>query len=404
MVRIALISDIHFGKFSRTEEFSVPGEPLQDTNTGGKSMKESMISILKNQNVQYICIPGDLTSMGSPQEFLFCRDMLLNLAQNLNIPKDNIFIGLGNHDTDWKIASLYENYAFSNPDFPKEIVKEQYRRIAASAPLISLESLSSPTIKGPAPYSGIIEKDEFVIFILNTGWYCTKDQLISHGKLDMSQLSWFKEQSSKYCSKQKWKIILMHHHPFNYSYPIPDWDISTLEEGSEFLETIAENHFHLILHGHRHHPRAETKVLSQCSYPITFVCAGSLSVNANHRSGGSVPNTLHIIELTDEIGVLKLLTYEYSSPQGWIPLRNNCPETPLDSSMLLGKVFSPSNIEESIQKLISVGGEATWESLDECLKFMTFDKLNKQIRSQLDNLHKMVGNFPEDVYFLPIEK
>lgn len=29
MTRIALISDIHFGQFSRTSEFSVPGEKLE---------------------------------------------------------------------------------------------------------------------------------------------------------------------------------------------------------------------------------------------------------------------------------------------------------------------------------------------------------------------------------------
>lgn len=39
MVRIALISDIHFGKLSRTAEFSVPGEKIQDENSGGESLK-----------------------------------------------------------------------------------------------------------------------------------------------------------------------------------------------------------------------------------------------------------------------------------------------------------------------------------------------------------------------------
>ena len=30
MTRIALISDIHYGRFSRTAEFSVPGEKIID--------------------------------------------------------------------------------------------------------------------------------------------------------------------------------------------------------------------------------------------------------------------------------------------------------------------------------------------------------------------------------------
>lgn len=195
MVRIALISDIHFGKFSRTTEFSVPGEALQDENTGGASMKESMVSVLKSQNVQYICVSGDLTSLGSPQEFFYCQNMLLDLARDINVPKENILIGLGNHDIDRKIASLHNNYDSSSPDALKELIKEQYRKIAANASLVNLESLPGPDIKGPAPYSGIIEKKDFVMLILNTGWYCTKDQEISHGKLDQSQLAWFKDKA-----------------------------------------------------------------------------------------------------------------------------------------------------------------------------------------------------------------
>ena len=42
MTRIALISDIHYGRFSRTAEFSVPGEKIIDENTGGESLKEGI--------------------------------------------------------------------------------------------------------------------------------------------------------------------------------------------------------------------------------------------------------------------------------------------------------------------------------------------------------------------------
>lgn len=55
MVRIALISDIHFGKLSRTAEFSVPGEKIQDENSGGESLKNSMISVLRQEKAQYMC-------------------------------------------------------------------------------------------------------------------------------------------------------------------------------------------------------------------------------------------------------------------------------------------------------------------------------------------------------------
>ena len=399
MVRIALISDIHFGKLSRTSEFAVPGEPIQDDNTGGESLKESMISILNKENIQYLCVAGDLTSMGSPQEFSYCKDMILDLAHRLSLPKDRIIIGLGNHDIDWKISNLHEDYDSSNPNFPKDLVKEQYQKIAASASLINLESIPGPQVKGPAPYSGIIENDNFIMFILNTGWCCTKGQAISHGKLDSEQLSWFEKEAANYADTNKWKVILMHHHPFNYSYPVSALDISTLEEGSRFLEIAGKNGFHLVMHGHRHHPRAETNCSSTWKNPITFVCAGSFAVNASHRSGGSIPNTLHIVELTDEVGVVNLTTFQYSPAQGWIPLVKNCPETPLDYMMKLGRIFSPSDVDHAIQNLC-VGEELLWSQLEECLQFMPFDELNKRIQQQLNDTYRIVGQFPNNVVLL----
>lgn len=400
MIRIALISDIHFGKLSRTAEFSVPGEPIRDENSGGKPFKESMVAVLKDQNVKYLCVAGDLTSVGSPQEFVYCKDMLLDLMSNLGLPKESILLGLGNHDVDWKISSLHKSFDSSNSGFPKELVQEQYQKIAASASIVNLEAIPGPKVSGPAPYTGIIENEDFIMFILNTGWCCTEDQAISHGKLDALQLSWFAQEASKYRQSEKWKIILMHHHPFNYSYPVAGFDVSLLEEGSAFLDIAGENGFHLVLHGHRHHPRAETHHKNQWINPITFVCAGSFAVNSYHRSGGSIPNTMHIIELTDEIGVIKLLTYQYAPAEGWIPLVRNCPETPLDKTMMFGKIFAPSDVEESIRKLALVEGEIKWSDLDECLHFMPIDKLNEQMKTQLADTHKIIGNLPEEIYLI----
>jgi len=141
MTRIALISDIHFGQFSRTTEFSVPGERIKDENTGGEPLKESTISLLKNEGITYLCIAGDLTSLGSPQEFVYCEEMILDIAEQLGIQKSNILLGLGNHDIDWNISELFSKFDKSNPEFPLDLVKEKYRKVAASAPLANLNAI-----------------------------------------------------------------------------------------------------------------------------------------------------------------------------------------------------------------------------------------------------------------------
>lgn len=395
MTRIALISDIHFGQFSRTAEFSVPGEKIKDETTGGESLKESMVSIFKKEGIEYLCIAGDLTSLGSPQEFVYCEEMILDIAKQLGIQKDNILLGLGNHDIDWNISELYCQFDKSDPDFPLELVKEKYRKVAAGASLINLGFIPAPPKVGPAPFSGIIENDNFVMFVLNTGWCCTKEQASKPGKLATEQLEWFNKEAAKYRDVEKWKIILMHHHPFNYSYHILCPDYSTLEEGSNFLDIAGKNGFHLVIHGHRHHPRAETDWKTGWDHPITFVCAGSFAVNASHRSGGAIPNTLHIIELTDEIGVLKLRNFQYSA-KGWIPLVANCPETPLDSEMLFGKLFDQEQIDQAILGLPDMKA-LQWNDLDECLRFLPFNVLNDRISTKFAATHKMIGQFPKEV-------
>ena len=52
MARVALISDIHFGLYSRTAEFSVPGEHIKDETEGGESLKTSVITLLKEKGIE----------------------------------------------------------------------------------------------------------------------------------------------------------------------------------------------------------------------------------------------------------------------------------------------------------------------------------------------------------------
>lgn len=399
MTKIALISDIHFGEFSRTIEFSVPGQPIKDENSGGESLKQCTIELLKKESVDYLCVAGDLTSKGSPQEFVYCEKLLLEIADAIGISKERILLGLGNHDIDWNICKLYSSFTKTTPEFPLDLVRDKYRRIASQASVVNLENIPRYQLPGPAPFSGIFEDDGFIMFVLNTGWYCTDEQAFSHGKLDQTQMDWFEEKAREYKSSAKWKIVLMHHHPYSYSFHVPCVDISMLEEGSRLIEIAGDNGIDLILHGHRHHPKVATSQNASWKKPLTCICAGSFAVNASHRSGGEIPNTIHIIELTDEIGVLNLLNYQYSQAEGWIPIINNSPITPLDHKMKLGKIFSEEQINEAIQKLPS-NQTLSWENLDECLKFMTFSSLNGRIDKQFNNTLKRIGSFPAEVVLL----
>lgn len=83
-MNVALISDIHFGKSSRTKELAVEGDQIKDETVGGKSLVDGLINLFKEKEVKYLFIAGDLTSEGSPQEFSYCQNKILEIAEKSN--------------------------------------------------------------------------------------------------------------------------------------------------------------------------------------------------------------------------------------------------------------------------------------------------------------------------------
>lgn len=402
MVRIAILSDIHFGKFSRTSELAVPGEKIQDDNQGAISLTDGLIRILKEFKVEYIFIAGDLTSVASPQEFYFCEKKMLEIAREIGIESEKIICCLGNHDIDRNITRISDQVLQdTNNDEVKSIIRKKYNLIAASCANSNLETISlNKENVGPAPYSGLYEDKNFIVFVLNSGWQCTHDQEHAHGKLTKIQLSWLDEMARKFKEDSRIKIVLVHHHPVKYSYPLPALDISEIEEGSEFMEVINRNGINIVIHGHRHHPIAKTIQIGTGSKPITLICAGSLSVNSLHRNNGEIPNTMHILELNAEDQSSILYNYKYTASEGWKELEF-CKNTPLDYKMKLGKLFTGEEIKEEVRKLPAISNSISWDKLNEKLQYITYSELNDIVKEELKDKYRIIGKFPDEICFLP---
>lgn len=400
MTRIALISDIHFGKFSRTKEFSVPGEVLQDKSQGAVSLQDGLIKIFKEMCVNYLFIAGDLTSVASPQEFHYCEEKIIFIADEVGIPYNHILCCLGNHDVDRNITKICDSVIREETgEEVAKLIRQKYNLIAANCATTNLETLiMRGKDMGPAPYSGVYEEDKFIVFLLNSAWNCAHNQDFPHGKLSANQLKWFENVSDLFRDDLRIKFVLLHHHPFKYTYPIPSQDISELEEGSEFMDIVRKNKIDIIIHGHRHHPIAKTIQVDSGTNPVTLICAGSLSVNSEHRNGGDIPNTMHILELEENSRSYVLYNYKYTSSEGWVPLIfTNA--APLDHKMKLGKLFTIEQIEDAIRKIPMNGKEfVLWDDLDTCLQYITYNELNSRISQLLSNEYKIAGKFPDEVF------
>ena len=401
-MRIALISDIHFGKFSRTKEFSVPGEDVFDETTGAVSLEDGLIDLLKANNTEYLFIAGDLTSLGSPQEFFYCEKKILEIAEKSNIPKDNIVCGLGNHDIDWAVSKLHENQCKdkSLTDDVVDIIKNGYKKLSAFSPYIHLNELSQYNSEIHLPNVYVKETSDFIVFVLNTSWDCHPDQTISHGKLSDAQIKWFEKAAQPFENDDRYKIVLMHHHPHQYSYAVHYFDCSMIEDGDEFLKIAAKYKINLILHGHRHHPTTKTIMQNGWSTPITFLCAGSLSVDYKHRSES--PNTIHIIDIINDKKVIDLYNYEYSSSEGWKPFGKYSNEKPLDSKMHLGKIITDDELNTLVQNCIKEKRKWKWEELPEDIHFRLYEEVNQSFKKYAGA--SMIGEFPAPIYIIPEEE
>lgn len=396
MIKIAFISDIHYGKLSRTNEFKVPGEPIDDETFGAPSLENGMVSLLKEYTPKYLFIGGDLTSIGSPQEFYYCEKKIFEIADKVGISNDNIICGLGNHDIDRKIAALADEYKDLDIEL-QNLIQERYQMITAFGASVCLRRMPQPLEKGPVPCSGVIEKEELIVFLLNSSLYCNGKQTYPHGKLGANQLNWFEKVSKKYSSDERIKIVLLHHHPVNYPYPTLSHDISTVEEGSELLSISGRHGINLILHGHRHHPMATTKSESGWVNPVALVCAGSLSVNAKGRNNGEIPNTMHILELKKAGEPIILYNFQYTEATGWTGYENENSYKSVDFKMKLGKIPNKNEIEKAIVKITERKGYVTWEELDECLQFMPVYDLNQRFLTLLPKEYDIYGKFPDKV-------
>ena len=406
-VSFLVVSDVHFGKLAVSKDFSLPDcAPALECYQGGVPMKENLVATINglSESFEAMLVSGDLTSVASPSEFHGSIAAMWELADQVGIPRSSVFFTFGNHDVDWRICAL----ANGVPSLPKD---ERYHHIAASVGGLILNSHQT-IVPGPLPGTGVWKTEHVALFVANSGYYCRNDQEYRHGKLGEDQFKWLEDELVKTPDDGRWRLLMVHHHPFNYAYPHFSNDISCIEEGAELVDLIGKHGIDFIAHGHRHHPRIFTETRNGWKRPATFMCAGSLAVNQHHRNFGQIPNTFHIARLekrlSDGSAFGSLKTFEYANSDGWRPIQHS-KETPLDQIQSFGAFATKSDLETFARKVISdslakaVGPQSTvllpsfYELVPQlqCCSLQQLNELFKRLAPAFS--HKVIGRYPETV-------
>lgn len=398
-LRFLLISDIHFGHLASSADFALASHPPQSHNQNVIPMKASLIKGLsKDLPISSILASGDLTSTAQPSEFSEFIQAIAEIADALKVPNDDVFLTFGNHDVNWRVSSLAEECG--------KIPDPLYTILAGHAgPLFTPMPLASRP--GPLPGCAVYERSHFVVFSLNSGFYCSHDQAYPHGLL-REQLPWLKQVLDGNDSSERWRIVLLHHHVNNFPYPTVTPDISAIEEAAELIDMLGKSRIDIVCHGHRHHPYLVTRMETGWHSPVSFLCAGSLAVNATERRQGEIPNMYHVVHLRDrgpDGGARgRVRSYKYGTSEGWTPVVYSS-LTPLDGDQCFGSIASEQERTDAIRKMIqsAVQDDPLFADLPEhaalpfALQCLNMGELNSSIRRiALDEFSRnMIASYPE---------
>lgn len=396
---LLLLSDIHFGQFADSPDFVLNPDQLKHHLNSAVSMKSALIDTLKDQTLDGVLVLGDLTSVGSPAEFAGCMKVVHEIARELSVPYEKVFCSFGNHDLDWDISRLAEK----DND-------ELYYKVAATVGSLFAVNSHPVAHEGPLPGTGVYETAKYILFVVNSGYFCVHDQTHRNGRLGTDQIKWFSEAVKNYDSRDKWRIVMLHHHPFNYPFPTFVEDLSCVAEGAEMVAAIGDGNIDIVCHGHRHHPRLHTEMQTGWASPVTFLCAGSLAVNPDHRNKGEIPNCFHVLHLEDRLedGVAfgELRTFQYSSPEGWVPA-DFSPSVPLDGSQKFGALCGELKKTQEAQAVVAAATASTEEAyvslpareeLPPVLQCLSLKELNTVLATAAEAAEaKMIGKYPDDV-------
>lgn len=403
MTRVLLISDIHFGKDSRSLDFVLEDQRISPLITSRVSMYDSLVNTTKCLGPEYIFCAGDLTSCGKPLEFKACLDKLYGLADAIGVDRRNVIYCVGNHDVDELITNLdstsnqYEGLSREFTKEEKNYLKEYYCKLSHSwlhnenyiIDNMPYRNLFSEV--GPVPMSGFVKREQMNIFVLNSAFLRTDEQKAKHGILTQAQLDWLEKSLADNAQDEVWNVVLLHHHPFAYNYPEIYHETGTLEEGPQLQKICSEFPGTIVLHGHYHFPAAFTQYTTDWKNPVTFISSGSLSVNSGGRLDNLIENTFHIAEFITFPNLIKLDTYSFSLNDGWRKSIENEYNT-IGAIRYLGSMpLSKSELTEALRQLPQ-NIDIRFEDLADQIKYTKISEINDSLTDIYGK--QLSGTFP----------
>lgn len=309
------LSDIHFGAIAKDGKT----KNMHRFHDGEYSKKLSRHIIdeftarrahfTHDCNLVHLLISGDITYTATKAEFQLAQEFLNEVCAGLNISRSRVHLVPGNHDVNWKLASLDPKHRFDNyieflvSFYGDELFRAKHPRITWDLRI---------NTNRPEPWEILsIQHDpdlKLTIFGLNSCIYETDQN--HYGVIGGRQLRLIAELLDQFDeSMDGVRVAMFHHHLHPYPEFIQkdensqvDIDLSIIRDSGIVERQLEKMNFDLILHGHKHKPQIRETVIkngpnSTVDYAKLIVCgAGSAGVNCVELEH-NISNQYQVIEI-----------------------------------------------------------------------------------------------------------
>jgi len=317
VLKIAIASDLHIGDHARAHDL----RPEPTTETLDRDYLKTFHHFVRRNRLEanYLVVPGDLSNRARPDEFLLGAQVISQLSNSLNVRGGRVLFVPGNHDVDWAVLTA------DRKDRSGVRRLQRYDPMWYTPLFQRILRRWRPTIVSD-PYFGLWEfGNELVALALNTAWDDDPDVSVHHGSVSQPCIDALERHlASIDLSRFRLRLAIVHHHPLQYSDPIPEEpDFSVMHNAGNLLTLLRRLRFDLLIHGHKHAPNFGTHAVSG-AHPLVVLGAGSFSVRLENRWAGLVSNQFHLLTIegrdaTSECVYGYLESWAYLASKGWVP-------------------------------------------------------------------------------------
>ena len=313
-MKIAIISDLHIGDQARAKDLS----PDDNENALDDKYIDAFLEFIEEKKIKcdYLLIAGDVSNKARTTEFELASNFLSMVADKLQLDINNVIIVPGNHDVDWSVLKEPDSTGLRNRQKydPFKYEKFVFSEIISNADKDFTQE----------PFFSVWKKDNLLVVGFNSSWHDNPEIAIHNGIISEQSIKNLGNYlDSQRIEKNIMKIFLVHHHPVQYSDPIPDRpDFSIMTNSENLLKMLRKFEFDFLIHGHKHVPKFQTRSINS-GFPLCILSAGSFSALLETRWSGFVNNQFHLLTIEhrdQDTNVIKgyVENWSFLSGKGWI--------------------------------------------------------------------------------------